>query len=205
MLAKALQRPGFFCGGCGDLMWIEERPESDRDCVGYMLGGSLGVFGQFHFQHHVAVDQFMNEVASTFAEASFRLGYYNPKRLLNEREYEQLVAQLDDSFFQCDHTQSEIISRFGPPSHDVLGGPTTVHCYGTEDKSRPWICFDYSRCYPPVDGITHEWFDEEVLRDIRRDNNKFELLPFACWFQPANDHEDDGEQNAEPELPMTGF
>lgn len=211
-LARSLQRPGFYCGWYGDLfygeilrdlMWLENRPESDSDCVGRMLGGSRGVFGQFHFQNHVAVDGFQNEIASTFAEAAYRLGYYVPKRLLTDQEYDNLLIQLTGDFFQLDHTQSELVSHFGPPSHDVLGGQTTVHCYAPANRLVPWICFDYSRCYPPADGVTHIWFDEEILRDVRRSHNKFELLPFARWFQPTTQSTEGGEQSGEPEPPIT--
>lgn len=195
MLARALQRPGMFCGNVGDLffgevirdlLWLEERPVSDSDCVSKLLGGSLGVYGQLHYQHHEEPDLYQNEVASTFAEAAYRLGYLNPKNVLAADQYSELVDSLTPEFFGQDHTQACIIERFGPPSHDVLGGQTTVHSYACADRLKEWVHFDYSRCMPPEDGVTYQWFDDAILRDVRRAENRFELLPFASWFHRAD-------------------
>lgn len=191
-LPLALQRPAFFCGSQGDLfygtiirdlVWLEERPQAETDHAFSLLKGCRRVFGQFWFQNQNAPDQYENEVASTYAQVAFRLGYYTPDRLLTTSEFRQLASILDSDFFQRDHTQSELVAQFGKPSHDVLGGQTTVHCFACEDRTRDWIYFDYSRCYPPEDRVTYRWFDDEILRDVRRQDNRFELLPFADWFR----------------------
>jgi hypothetical protein len=169
------------------LLWIDERPIADLDAyVRLLLGGSLGVYGKFCFQHLRQPDMYVNEVASAFAEAFFRLGYFTPARLLSVTEFEHLRSQLNSEFFAVDHTQSDMLARFGPPSHDVVGGQTTVHCYGSDDRTMPWVFFDYSRCYPPEDGVSYDWFDDEILRDIRSNQNKFELLPFSAWLRNSD-------------------
>lgn len=214
MLPRALQRPGFFCGNAGDLffaeifrdlLWLEERDSDFQHFVGSLLGGSMGVFGQFYYQCRNGPNLYENEIASTFAEAAFRLSYFTPSRLLTITEFDSLHAQLDLEFLSVDHTLSELLVRFGPPSHDVLGGDTTVHCYGCIDRVLPWVYFDYSRCYPVADGEGQQWFADPILRDIRRADNRFERLPFATWFDNTDTDVESGEQDAEPELPTTGF
>ena len=192
LLASSLQRPGMFCGSHGDLyfgkilrdlIWLDERSESQVDHALSLLWGALQVFGQLDYQGFPQPDQFASEVASTYTQAAFRLGYYSPKRLLTREEYLWLVDALDADFFLLDHEQNEIQTRFGDPSHEVIGGQTTVYCYGCEDVRCEWVYFDFSRCYPPKDGETCNWFREPILRNVRRVKNKFEPLPFASWFQ----------------------
>ena len=40
--------------------------------------------------------------------------------------------------------------------------------------------------HPPADGVSYDWFDDEILRDIRINQNKFELLPFSAWFRNSD-------------------
>jgi hypothetical protein len=191
-LPLALQRPAFFCGHgqsadlyysmiLDDLCWLDERETDFEVVVRELLHGSMRVYGQFFFQHLTIPDGFSNEIASTYAQAAFRLGYYSPERLLSVGEFEQLNRSIDDTFMITDHTESEIVSRFGKPTHEVLGGQTTVHCYGCCDPHTSWLYFDYSRCDPPADLLSYDWFDDSKLRDIRRENNAMELLPYGSW------------------------
>ena len=123
-----------------------------------------------------------NEVASIYAQAAFRLGSFKPARILSEDEYLSAHSQLTENFFTRDHTLSAVTDQFGPPSHEVVGGQTTVICFASSDIATDWLYFDFSRCYPPIDGVTYEWFGEPCLRDVRRNGCQFELLPFAHWL-----------------------
>lgn len=191
-LPMALRRPGMFCGWYGDLyyrvflddlFWIDDRPKSDRKSVDELLFGPAGVAGKLTEQFPHPPDNFQNEVASIYAQAAFRLGYFHPQRLLTNSEFQSLSAALQASFFVADHTMSAITDQFGPPSHDVVGGQTTVLCYGCTDVETDWVYFDFSRCYPPEDRVTYQWFDEPLLRDVRTKRHHFELFPFAEWFE----------------------
>jgi hypothetical protein len=203
-LALALQRPGMACGygqmaeqyyrnTLSDLSWLDERETEmaavDRELVQLPSTASL-VCGQFCNQYPAIPERCTNEIASVYAQAGYRLGYYSPKRLLTETEFAELKNSMDARFLASDHTESEIVSRFGKPTHDVLGGQTTVHCYGCCDRNANWVYFDYSRCYPPKDPHSYEWFDDAILRDIRRKNNEMELLPFAKWCCEGQDERD---------------
>jgi hypothetical protein len=192
MLSRALRRPALFCPSQGDLFygtiirdlaWLKDRPKSDVDFAKELLSGSMGVFGQFWYQGFNQPDNYQNEVASVYAQAAFRLSYFRPERLLTVDEYLNIQSALDTGFLSINHTESELIERFGKPSHDVVGGQTTVHCFGCVDPSRDWIYFDYSRCYPREEFVAAEWFDDPILRDIRRRESTFEILPFAEWFR----------------------
>lgn len=185
-LQVGLTRPTFF-GGSGDfglwgllsdLCWLEER-EADFDKVcGQLLHGCMRVYGQFYFQHKSIPDGFANEIASTYAEAAYRLGFLQSATLLSPESFAQLSAALDTEFFAVDHREAELIEQFGEPSWSVLGD-TTVLCYGCTDPTRNWVYFDVSHRSPQSgDG---GWFKEPILRDIRRDENRFEFLPFGAW------------------------
>ena len=194
VLHESLHRPAFYCcvGRTADsfysqiisqLCWIDEREAEFRHLTVHdgMLGGPMGVYGQFFDQHLSIPDRFSNEIASTYAQAAYRLGYFSPERVLAEKEFDKLKLALGRNFMKIDHVMSEIVLQFGKPSLDVLGGQTTVHCYGSCDRNASWIYFDYSRCFPPIDSRTFDWFDEPKLRDIRKMNNKMKLLPFGAW------------------------
>lgn len=191
-LAGALQRPGMCCGHgryadlyfsnlLSDLCWLDERETAFAKVVQELLTGCMRVYGQFLFQHLSIPDQFVNEIGSTYAEAAFRLGYYAPERLLSETEFNEIRNSIDGWLFTSDHTETEILSRFGKPTHVVLGGLTTVHCYGCCDQTKNWVYLDYSRCHPPKDLVSFNWFNDPILRDVRRKNNVVELLPFGAW------------------------
>ncbi len=196
-LAGALRRPlmacgysyaadFYFCNILADLCWLDERENEFNAIAQQLLRGSMRVYGQIFYQH-LSVPDFGNEIASTYAEAAYRLAYYAPERLLSESEFEELRCRIDGEFLKNNHTESEMRSRFGEPTHEVLGGQTTVHCYGCVDPNVDWVNFDYSRCYPPKDSKSYEWFNDPILRDVRRKNNEFELLPFGDWCRELQD------------------
>lgn len=192
-LPIALQRPGMHCGSGEsadlyystillDLCWIDDRESEFATVSRDLLHGCRRVFGQFYFQQLAIPDHFGNEIASTYAQAAYRLGYYKPIRVLTDSEFDELRNSIDQHFFSADHTESEIVTRFGQPTHEVLGGQTTVHCYGCCDKNVDWIYFDYSRCNPPTEPHLCNFFADPMLRDIRRaSTNIMELFPFASW------------------------
>ncbi len=192
-LPLALQRPGMHCGSGEsadlyystillDLCWIDDR-ESDFATVSRdLLHGCRSVFGQLHYQQLAIPDHYGNEIASTYAQAAYRLGYYAPIRVLADGEFQELRDSLDQKFFSTDHTESEIVSRFGQPTVEVIGGPTTVHCYGCCNVNVDWVYFDYSRCNPSTEPFLRPVYTDPKLRDIRRtSDNIMELLPFASW------------------------
>ena len=200
MLPLALQRPGMFCGSgekadlyysmiLSDLCWLDERETAWKTIGRELLHGAMRVYGQFFYQHLAIPDGFLNEIASTYAQVAYRLGYYHPERVLTECEFQELNDGIDAAFFTVDHTEGEIVSRFGRPTHDVLGGLTTVHCYGCFDRGINWVYFDYARCYPPRDSHSCEWFADPCLRNVRRTSNRMELLPFAAWCRNGRDAE----------------
>jgi hypothetical protein len=164
-----------------DLCWLTEHEDNFQLVRSQLLRNARRVYGQFFDQRLNIPDSYTNEIASTYAEAAFRLGFFPPQRLLMVDELQQLRASIDEPFLASNHTLPELTSRFGPPSHDVLGGQTTVFCYGCNDPSMDWVYFDFCRCYPPKDLRTYEWFGEEILRDVRMTSNRFILLPFADW------------------------
>jgi hypothetical protein len=191
LLASALHRPGGFCGSgesadlyfstiLSDLCWIDDRESDFAPVCHDLLHGCRRVFGQFYFQQLSIPDHFANEIASTYAQAAYRLGYYKPMRVLIDSEFEELRNSIGQTFLSADHTESEIVSRFGQPTHEVVGGQTTVHCYGCCVRNADWVFFDYSRCNPPTEPHLYQWLEDPKLRNIRRTGeNVMELLPFA--------------------------
>ncbi|QDV46102.1 hypothetical protein Enr13x_60060 [Stieleria neptunia] len=178
----------FFSQIIWQICWINERETDFARLVEGMLRGPMRVYGQF-FDQHLSIpipDRFSSEIASAYAQAAYRVGCYTPEHMLTDQEFDKLKGALDRNFMMADHTMSEIVSRFGEPTLDSLGCQTIVHCYGSYDRNSSWIYFDYSRCYPG----TYEWFEDPILRDIRRDKNKMELLPFGAWFRKGIDNAD---------------
>lgn len=200
-LAMALKRPSMFCGYGGaadnyfgdmlrDLSWIDAREEVFDSVASQLLRGSLRVFGQFRYQNLEMPENFCNEIASTYAEVAFILGYFTPRRLLTEKEFSALQSDINSEFLACDHTESQLVTRFGPPVHDVLGGDTTVHSYGCENRSIHWIHFDYERRPRLANSESMEWLDDPILRDVRRNQNLIELLPCAQWRRRCKAEDD---------------
>jgi hypothetical protein len=192
-LELALERPGlyvgsdqcadqFFCKLLNDLSWIDEREDDYRALFHSILKGARLVVGQFYFQNFRFPGMACNEIASTYAEAAYQLGYFNPNHILDHRAFEDLQETLDQTFFKNDHIETEMIAALGPPSLSVVGGITTVCSYASIDKSTPWIHFDFARCYAPPPGAFCDWFDSPLLRDIRRHENRLELLPFGKHY-----------------------
>lgn len=195
VLKNALYRPIFFCGReeCtdvyfgtvhGDLCWLDELSDEETRSADSLLWGSMRVYGQFYFQH-CRIRSFINEMASVYGQVFYRTGHFHPERLLSIAEFDELAVALDDKFFASDHVESELLERFGKPSHEAVGGETTVHSFACEDRNRDWIYFDYARCPLQTPRVEVSWFDDPILRDVRRNRNQFEFLPFGASCRPS--------------------
>lgn len=200
-LRNALVWPGMYGGSAegiaklleailADLCYIDER-EADWDATGQYRTGNRGVLGQFEYQfRRRGFLFFTNEVTSTYAEIAFHLGYFTPARLLTRDEMWALAKTVEwrwrdhNTFFDRDWTETELHERFGPPSHEVVGGYTTVACYGCEDRERKWVFIDFARTRPG----TNEWLSVPIARDVRMTlSNTIYPLPFAAgwWGEDA--------------------
>lgn len=191
----------YFRGVLSELCWVDERNDEETKLI-VSAGGPCGVLGdlleqcrdfRLHEGHYTTF--FDNEITSVYAEVSFKLGYFSlmrtvgdvdPEspsgrvgRLLSGDAYDEMIASIGPDFLQEDRTVEDVLDEFGPPSHEVLGGQTSVHCYGCADRSTPWVFFDYARCFPPSDGRTYEWFETLRLRNVRRDKSQILFVPFG--------------------------
>jgi hypothetical protein len=158
------------------LSFIDGRQKDWEAVRSTFVQGSRGVCGQFEFQHR-PFPHFVNEVASVYAEVAFNLGYFKPDRLLAEAEMSRLASVVKGAEFRSrDWTESELHARFGPPSHEVVGGPTAVACYGGERPDAKWVYFDLARRLPDTD----DWLPEPLVRDFRDGiHNQMRLLPIG--------------------------
>jgi hypothetical protein len=154
------------------LCWIDERDSDWAQARAQFLWGQRYVLGQFETQQLGASD-YLCEVTSTYANVAHWLGYFEPSRVLQEVKLEQLKQDLDETFFSRTWTNSEIRERFGEPSHEVRSPKTKVVCFASQNKREPWIFFDMTR---PEHA---ESFMNPVLRDVRIERNRFQLLPWA--------------------------
>src|SRR5438477_6723626 len=96
-LRGALERPAMYGGDATgtslllrtilfDLCYIDEREAAWDDTAKYM-SGNRGVVGHFEYQvKQCRFPSFTNEVASTYAEVAYHLGYFMPSRLLTADE-----------------------------------------------------------------------------------------------------------------------
>lgn len=196
ILRRAFQRPIFFCGRqeaadvyfgtiLSELCWLDEMTDEETQSASSLQFSSMRVYGQFYFQH-CKIRCYINEIASTYCQACYRTGHFQPERLLSVAEFDQLSASLDEKFFAVDHRKSELVDRFGQPCQETVGGETTVHSYACIDRKHDWIYFDYSRRHPLQDPRELEgWFDDPILRDVRRHRNQFEFLPFGTPCRPS--------------------
>lgn len=165
-----------------DLCWIDERETEWKRLEEEFIWGPGRVLGQLADQEY-SMPGYINEVTSTYAQLAHMLGYYLPERLLPTTEWQRLLGSLTDGFFGRDWTESQLHNEFGQPSHEVIGGDTTVACYAPGDAVDRWVFFDISRKYPHNDD---EWFEAPILRDVRLKRNRFRLLPFADWCGPGH-------------------
>lgn len=156
------------------LCFIDGREDDWAAVRGAFVTGCRWVRGHFEFQHRPFPD-FVNEVASVYAEVAFRLGYFRPARLLSEAEMDRLAAAVSGTeFLTRDWTESELHAAFGPPSHEVVGGFTTVASYGCEAPAAKWVFFDLARRLPWVE----DWLPVPLVRDFRDGyHNRMHLLP----------------------------
>lgn len=156
------------------LCFVDEREDDWAVAKNTFVLGCQWVRGQFRFQH-LPFPGFVNEVASVYAEIAFNLGYFKPARLLSELEMSRLRSVVEAPDFQCrDTTEEELHAHFGPPSHEVVGGYTTVACYGCEQLGTKWVFFDMARWLPGAVG----WLPQPLVRDFRLDPlNRMHLHP----------------------------
>lgn len=158
----------------GTLCFIDEREEEWDTARSIFVQGCRWVRGHFEFQHR-PFPHFVNEVASVYAEVAFNLSYFKPDRLLTEAEMSRLLAVVErPEFCFADCEVSELYAAFGQPSHEVVGGETTVACYGCERVGVKWVFFDLARRLPG----SHEWLSDPLIRDFRYEvHNQMHLLP----------------------------
>lgn len=158
-----------------DLCFLDER-EQDHDKVRHVIAGygKLGVAGPFTAMFG-ADGNYLDEVASVYAEQFYRLGYLHVDRLLDSEEWNRLSTGIRDRFDGRDGHRSEVEGSFGPPSI-VAGG--RVLCYAPADRSG-WVFFDcYSaptNRYVPGAGQYHwQRDDDPLVRTVRRPAPDFE-------------------------------
>lgn len=172
------------------LCFIEQREEELQAVSGEFLWGCRGVYGQFDYRWH-PTPSFANEIASVYAAAAYRLGLFQPARLLSEADMSRLAKTVRKAaFFRRDWTEAELHEQFGPPSHEVVGGYTTVACYAGESPTARWVFFDLARQAPGSEA----WLPSPLLRDFRdRPDNRLHLLPFGRrWVQCVTLNPPDG-------------
>jgi hypothetical protein len=119
-------------GLLGDLCFLDDR-DAHYDHVAEVLRafGKLGVAGPFialFGKERSCVD----EVASVFAEQFHRLGYLPVDRLLDQLDWDLLIADLRTRFDGQDVRRGEVERQFGPPSL-VIG--KRILCYASASGS----------------------------------------------------------------------
>ncbi len=161
------------------LCFIDRREGEWEVAASTFLQGCLQVRGQLQFQHRPFPD-YVNEVASVYAEVAFSLRYFKPDRLLTEREMVRIKSVANgDEFRARDHSEAEIHAQFGSPSHEVVGGLTKVACYGCEREGVRWMFFDLAGRLPDAD----DWLPEPLVRDFRDGpHNQMHLLPIGEYW-----------------------
>lgn len=161
------------------LCFIDRRDDEWARVYGSFISGCRWVRGHFEFQHRPFPD-YANEVGSVYAEIAFRLGYFRPARLLTEAEMAKLTETVARPDFRGrDWTEAELHALFGVPSHEVVGGLTTVACYGCAVPAIKWVFFDLARRLPGE----RDWLPTPVVRDFRDGfSNQMHLLPAGERF-----------------------
>jgi hypothetical protein len=186
-LGLALKRPGMFAPNAAcievvlmrlidDLRYIDERSLDWGKVIKHKYRlGCRGVGGQLHEQNCPFPD-YRNEVASAYAEAACALGYFTPARLLPPEEMCRLRRAITPEFKARDWDERTLHARFGAPSHEVVGGDTTVACYACSKTRVKWVFFDLARRLPDRE----EWLDNPLLRDVRLGvRNRMYLSPLG--------------------------
>jgi hypothetical protein len=185
VLRFTVWRPSMRCGNADGtetlllylldtLCFIDGREEEWRAAASTYISGCRWVRGHFEFQHQ-PFPHFVNEVASVYAEVAFSLGYFRSARLLAEAEMTRLASVVEGAAFRSrDWTEAELHAQFGPPTHEVVGGDTTVACYGCAVPAVKWVFFDLARRLPWEAG----WLSMPLVRDFRDEyHNRMHLLP----------------------------
>jgi hypothetical protein len=159
-----------------DLRFIDEQSLDWGEAIKHKYRlGCRGVAGQLRMQNRPFPD-YVNEVASAYAEAASALGYFAPARLIPPDEMSRLRRAITTEFKARDWDERELRERFGPPSHEILGGETTVACYACSKTCVKWVCFDLARRLPGSD----DWLDNPMLRDVRMGvRNQMHLSPLG--------------------------
>jgi len=159
----------------GDLCFLDER-EQDRDSVSEVLGryGQTGVVGPFQALFG-ASGNYVDEVASVWAEQLHRLGYLHVDRLVETDAWHQLLAGLRDRFDGKDVRRSEVEAVYGPPS--IVAGKRVL-CYAPADNSG-WVFVDtypeWTQRYLPGKGrYDGERDDDPLVRSVRAPAPDFE-------------------------------
>lgn len=168
---------GMFLHLLESLCFIDEQEEESTRVCSRFIVGCRWVRGHFEFQHK-PFPKYVNEVTSVYAEVAHKLGYFNPPRLLTEADMANLVSVVEKPEFTSHNvTEPELHARFGEPSHMVLGGLTTVTCYGCEKADLNWVHFDFARKLP----WDSDWLPIPLLRDYRiaESYNRMHLMPMG--------------------------
>ena len=158
-----------------DLCFLDDR-DDEFEAVRAELSryGQSGVNGPF-----AAIfgrdRRYTSEVASVYAEQFHRLGYLQVSRLIDDPEWQELVAGLRDWVGTRDVRRNQVEEKLGAPSLVVAG---RVLCYAPADMSG-WAfvdCWDEApRRYVPGRGRFEPIVDDdELVRDIRIPAETFE-------------------------------
>lgn len=189
VLRGALERPAMYCPTefgaemflgylLHDLCWIDEREQEWDKINEKFLWSDRRVVGQLQYQAVVMPD-YDGEVTSTYAQVAHVLGYFRPVRLLTRSEWTDLRLSLDSEFFARTWHESDLRERFGVPSHEAYGAMTTVASYAPENAADGWVYFDIARRFEASD----DYFADPILRDVRIERNRFQLLEFGDRYR----------------------
>ena len=197
-----LTRPGMFGSGralelayrteFGDIAFIEER-ETELEAAytewernGYRT--CRGFTGAFEttppFDEHAT-----DELALTFAEIAWQMGWITLPRLLSADEWTTLHASFPLKAIRRDWTPDEVLRLAGPPSFQFGSHWRRRRAYASTDKRGGWICFEFEPKLDKPKGKRRSELlptPEEVdlrLRSIRRTKRYFTdsiaLTPFG--------------------------
>ncbi|RVX39117.1 hypothetical protein EDD27_1459 [Nonomuraea polychroma] len=176
-LNSALRRPGMYGGELsirliidhllhlerGDEAWAEEM----RSLESRGAWTSTGVSGAFR---NLIPGQYEYGMASVYSEFARARGWLEANRTLTSDEYDQMRTQIP-TWATRDHSLSEVLSTFGPPSV-LLGGDNPYYGktfgYLTEPTDTAMIFFHlWNGADPDAESTWPPRYDEPVLLAIR--------------------------------------